>query len=244
MMWSMIFFFLSGTWTGDKFREIILKPDSYFWFLWCLFWIQVVFYSVRYIAERVRLNENIGLCLIGLFMIVSMSLFEIRVCGYQFIAYYFLFFVLGYWLHKYDIRLPRVLTVLCAVCWIFLAWGWSMHGVPSWLSSVPCPSLVQYAYRCLTALLAVVVLHQIMPSVMNIPHPINRVFGAFGQLSLGVYTCHLTIISYVLGGLVLLPIPYVCILLLGTLLLSGVSWGIVWLLCHNRMTSRFLLGKL
>lgn len=44
--------------------------------------------------------------------------------------------------------------------WAVLAWFWNMHELPVWMPRIPhCPtSLLQYAYRGVTAILAVLVI--------------------------------------------------------------------------------------
>ena len=99
--WSFMSFALSGDYTLQNLFKMILYPDAYFWFLWVLFWICVLFNLAQHVARRIKLHEMVtvgGLCVL---LLGVMVVAEFRMFGFQFIAYYFLFYTLGYCLHKY-----------------------------------------------------------------------------------------------------------------------------------------------
>ena len=100
--WSILHFARSGNYTLQNLSKMILYPDAYFWFLWVLFWICVLFNLAQIMSKMIHANEMIavgGLCVLLLVMMVCA---ELRVFGFQFIAYYILFYTLGYCLHKYE----------------------------------------------------------------------------------------------------------------------------------------------
>ena len=75
--WSAISFLLSGDYTLERVGKMVLYPDTSFWFLWVLFFINVVFIFCQWVAEKVRRDE-------------------LLVFGFQFLAYYFVFYTIGY----------------------------------------------------------------------------------------------------------------------------------------------------
>lgn len=233
---------------------MLLYPDRSFWFLWVLFWICVIFNLAQQIASRLKVNEMImilGTCFLLFGVMVVM---EIRVLGFQFLAYYFLFYTLGYCLHKYEetpllkgMLKPYVLAALAGL-WAFLAWGWTMHGLPSWMPAIPhVPStLLQHAYRGFTAFVAIVVLLGSSPKLLNSTDTLNQMICTLGVVSLGLYVVHLSLMGYIVDGVQLI-MPnirtWTCVATTFVVALT-ISYLIVWLLNKNKYTSRIFLGKI
>lgn len=123
--WSFIQFAQSGNITINNLSKMILYPDAYLWFLWVLFWICVLFNLAQIIAVKSNIHEMITIVGFCILMMGLMVVAEIRLFGFQFLAYYFLFYTLGYCLHKYEIKVLSQLTCLIplSLLWLFLAWG-------------------------------------------------------------------------------------------------------------------------
>ena len=178
--------------------------------------------------------------MLSIIMVVS----ETRILGFQFIAYYFLFYVVGYYIHKCPklvLHNTGILALLVFI-WAFMAWFWNMHELPSFLSILPLPvSIMQYAYRFITGLVAVYVLLCITPNIMNKACP--KMLVELGQISLGIYVVHLLLITHitkVLGN----SIDNVDIVIITSFFIACVlSWLIVKLIQKWELTSRLLLGK-
>lgn len=189
----------------------------------------------------------IGVMCILLFGI--MVLFEVRVFGFQFLSYYFLFYTLGYCIHRFpifQIKNRMLLTVLFLL-WCILAWYWNMHALPYWMPKVPIipSSLLQYAYRGITAFIAVVFIFALAPNALNGGNRINTLIKSIGQVSLGLYVCHLTIMGDIVKGLryVLPDFNNTTIIIFAFIIGSLISLSIVHLLKKNVFTAKFLLGK-
>lgn len=253
-VWTIVAFFCKGEYTLSSIGEMLLFPDRSFWFLWVLFWICVIFCFAQLVASKLKVNEMLlilGTCLLLFGVMVGM---EIRVLGFQFLAYYFLFYTLGYCLHKYEdsallkgMYKPYYMIAL-AVLWAFLAWGWTMHGLPSWMPSIPLvPSaLLQYAYRGFTALVAIVVLIGVAPKLLNGTDKLNQMICALGVASLGLYVVHLSLMGYIVNGIqTIMPTIniWVCVVVAFVAALT-LSYLVVWMLGKNKHTARIFLGKL
>ena len=254
LVWTIIAFFIKEEHTQQKAVEMLLYPDRSFWFLWVLFWICVIFNLAQLIASKLKVNEMVlilGTCLLLFGVMVVM---EIRVLGFQFLAYYFLFYTLGYCLHKYEntsllkaMHKPYVIIAL-SLFWAFLAWGWTMHGLPSWMPTIPhVPSaLLQYAYRGFTALVAIVVLVGVAPKLLNGTDKLNKMICNLGVVSLGLYVVHLSLIGYIVDGIqTIMPniSTWACVAVAFVVALA-ISYLVVWLLNKNKHTARFFLGKI
>lgn len=178
----------------------------------------------------------------------AMVVFEFRQFGFQFIAYYFLFFVMGYYIHKYQdaiITGKGWLIGFLAVVWAIMAWFWNMHELPAFLKTVPLPqTLMQYGYRFLTATIAIYVMFCICPIVLNKKSKIQKPILWFGKNSLGVYTTHLLFIPMIARLFMGLGCGVTLIVVLSFILAAIISWILVWLIGCNRVSARLLLGKL
>lgn len=229
---------------------MLLYPDRSFWFLWVLFWIYVIFNLAQLIASKLNVNEMIVILANCLLFFGMMVLIEIRVLGFQFLSYYFLFYTLGYCLHKYEWKALSNMAVLVPLTalWFFLAWGWTMHGLPSWMPAIPhvSPALLQYAYRGFSALVAIVVLIGAAPKFLSGNGSINNVICTFGIVSLGLYVVHLSIMCYVVVCIQLIMPSigtWICISIAFAVALA-ISYLVVWLLSKNKYTASIFLGKI
>lgn len=249
-MWSFIQFVQSGNYTIENISKIILYPDAYLWFLWVLFWICVLFNLAQLIAAKCKINE---MFIIGIFCVLLVALMvgaEIRVLGFQFLAYYFIFYTLGYCLHKFNWKFLSRWTCLVplSLLWFFFAWGWTMHGVPSWVSVIPCvPSaLLQYTYRGFTALLAIVVLIGAAPKVLNGKGKLNTFISGVGTISLGMYTGHLVLLGHIKNILLLIwpGVRFWVAVTIISFLAFGVTYFLIRILGKNKCTARLFLGKI
>lgn len=254
LAWSVLQFAKSGDYTLQKLSKMILYPDAFFWFLWVLFWICVLFNFALYVAKRFNMHEMItigGLCVL---LLGVMVVAELRLFGFQFIAYYFLFYTLGYCLHKYEatslvqVLRSRYALIIMTTLWSFLAWGWTMHGLPSWMPAIPHvpTSLLQYAYRGFTALLAIIVLIGVAPLLLNGKGKVNHFVSGVGVVSLGMYTGHLFLLGYI-QNLLMSSYPEADIWV-ATVIISLICFALSYLLVRmlekNSLTSMVLLGKI
>lgn len=253
-VWSFILFCWSHNYTMQNLMQMIVCPDAYFWFLWVLFWISALFKLAQLAAFKLKLNEMVTILGTSLLLFCVMVVFEIRILGFQFLAYYFLFYTVGYCLHKYENTVllkglgnPYAMAVM-TILWAFFAWGWTMHGLPSWLPVIPhVPStLLQYAYRGFTALVAIVVLIGAAPRFLNGTGRLNQLFCTIGVVSLGLYVVHLSIIGYIITFIQTAALSldnWMCIALVFVIALV-ISYFAVWLLNKNKHTARIFLGKI
>lgn len=254
LAWTLISYIIKGNYTLTAAYYKLMLPDTSFWFLWVLFWICVIFNLAQLAASKLKLNEMILIFCSCLLLFGVMVVMEIRVLGFQFLAYYFLFYTLGYCLHKYDDTVllkgfckPFALVSL-TILWAFLAWGWSMHGLPSWMPAIPHvpSSLLQYAYRGFTALVAIVVLIGVAPKMLNATNKLNQMICTLGVVSLGLYVVHLSLMGYIVKSIQSIT-PNICTwacVSFAFVLALVISYLVVWLLNRNKLTARIFLGKI
>lgn len=235
--------------TTDAILNSILYPDKGgLWFLWVLFFINVIFVICSSLAERIKLKQELVIFLTCIALIGIMIVLDIRVFGFQFIAYYFVFYSIGYYLHKYykslltkNVYLIAALTVL----WAAMAWFWNMHELPPPLAKVPMPATItQYAYRFVTAIVAVYVSICVSPRLLDVDSKWNRPFVKMGVVSLGIYTTHFIILGYIVSWFASIISSDSVVISMSFIIGALVSWLIVWVLGKWKVTSQLLLGKI
>lgn len=249
IVWSIFSFVKSGNYNFDYLSKIVLFPDNFFWFLWVLFWINVIFVSTQILAAKLHLKEIVPIFIVCIILMGAMIVFELRMFGFQFLAYYFLFYTLGYCIHCFKLRITNIwICILLAVIWALLAWSWNMHSLPSWFPNITIipTSLLQYMYRGLTAAIAIIVLLNISPIIMNGYGWLNRMVSKIGNLSLGMYVVHLALMRWGYKAIFLL-MPQasdwtIVLLYLGPCVV--LSYITTWLFSLNKYTSKYLLGKI
>lgn len=102
LLWSIALYLIRGDFSFNALYNIVLIPDSYFWFLWVLFWICLLFIFAQLIASKFALDELVIVGFVGILLMSIMIGFEFRHYGFQFISYYFLFYTLGYCIHRFS----------------------------------------------------------------------------------------------------------------------------------------------
>lgn len=248
--WSATNFVISGDYTLIRVVKMVLYPNTSFWFLWVLFFINLIFIFSQWLASRLNIDELVVIALSSLLLLGIMVGMEFRIFGFQFIAYYFVFYTMGYCIHRFPkLQIENwVVLGLLLICWALLAWSWNMHELPRWIPAIPHipSSLLQYAYRGVTALLAILFLLGMAPKVLNAACRLNGFSCEIGVVSLGYYTCHLTIKGWVVSGVrILLPSGSDAVIVgLSFVLCLFLTFCIVEDLKKNKITAKVLLGKL
>ena len=247
LLWSILKVALYQSLTMENIAKVFLHPDGYFWFLWVLYWIQVAFLLGDWIASKLHIKQEIVIIIFCLIFATLMVLADVRFFGFQFFAYYFMFYTFGNYLHKHERLMTKNNYVVLAlsVLWAVMAWFWNMHELPLFLSKVPVPSsLLQYVYRFVTALVAVYVIIAISPKLLNKDELLTRPFIWMGRVSLGLYVFHLLFIADIAKA----TMSFVSAEWLGVLLTFIIALSItclaVWLLNQWKISARFLLGKI
>lgn len=249
LLWSVIKLVRSWDFSYNTIADVFFRPDTSFWFLWVLFWINVIFIGCQSLADILKMEEMFTIGFMAILLVGLMAGANIRLFGFQFLAYYFVFYVLGYCLHRFEWMRVSNKWVICfmMVIWLYLAWYWQMAHVPTNIAGIPHlpSSLAIQGYRFVTAMLAVVIIQSTSPKCLNSKNWINLKAVEMGGISLGVYAVHLLLLDDIIAFLnvVWVDIPN-CLLIVSTfVVLTIVSFGIVKLLSLNRVTSKFLLGK-
>lgn len=250
LLWSLFKWSFFRGHTIGGLANITLKPDGYFWFLWVLWIITIIFNIGESISQKLKQKQEFVIGSIALILTGIMVVLDFRKFGFQFIAYYFMFYAFGYYCNKYKNLLTTSKIVMAGlfVTWFAMGSFWNMHELPFFLKVVPfVPSaLLQYAYRFATAFVAIYLIFCAAPLLLGARTKANEKIAHIGQISLGIYVVHLTLIIPMSPWLVsIMPnVPMAAVIFISFFLASFISITIVELLNKNKYTSRYLLGKL
>lgn len=248
VLWTSIMLLINCDFSFATIVDYLLFPDKGLWFLWVLFFITWLFMSGEWLAQKLRVRqEGVELC-ICILLIVVMVIFEPRILGFQFIAYYFLFYTLGYYLHKYQEKLmfdKLALIIPLSGCWFILAWFWNMHELPLFLKGIPMPStILLYIYRFVTAAIAIYVVFAVAQKLFDNTKKWNKPIEYLGKVSLGIYTVHMILIGRIVNAFKQCAMGDELVIICSFAVVLIVSWGVVWVLNKNKYTAMFFLGKL
>ena len=250
LLWSLIKWLLSGVHSFRGFIHSTFTSGGFFWFLWALWAITIIFIIGESLSQKLKIKHEIVIGVIALLLVGIMVVLDFRMFGFQFIAYYFMFYAFGYYCNKYKKLLTsnKVVMGTLFVIWILMGSFWNMHELTFFLNDIPfVPSaLLQYAYRFATAFVAIYLILSAAPMLLNAKNKANEKVAHIGQISLGIYVVHLTLIIPMSPWLVsIMPnISKTIVIFISFLLASIISIIIVELLNKNKYTSRYLLGKI
>ncbi len=176
---------------------------------------------------------------------------DAKLFGVEYVAYYFFYYVLGYYLHKYSEYLfirNRLLIVVIGMFWFALGSIYSTQGLPSQLNILPFipSSILYYVYRIVTACLAIFFLISLGMKIMNEDNGLIKYAVDLGKVSLGIYAVHM-VVRFRLVDAIVCMISSICywpLMIITFIVLVPISYGIVWILGKWKPTSTLLLGKL
>ena len=248
VLWTLLLLLIKTGLSVGVIKDYFFYPDKGLWFLWVLFFITVIFIIGGRISEIIKVKQELIILLICLLLVGAMIYLELRVLGFQFIAYYYLFYSLGFYLNKYK---ERVVTKnhyaisFLIVIWFVMACFWQMHELPFFLKNIPLPSsIVQYLYRFITASIAVYILVAVSPRILDKDSICNKPFVRIGRISLGIYTTHVIILGSIVSIIEDLVISKTLVIFFSFIGGLFLSWLFVWLLSKWKLTSKLLLGKI
>ena len=249
LLWSVIKWAIGGSFYLDRLINTFVA-GGFFWFLWALWVISIIFIMGNMLSRILSIRQEIMDGVITVSIILVMVLGDIRILGFQFISYYFVFYIIGYYCNKYNKLLITNniwFVIFCGVVWLSMASFWNMHKLPFFLEEIPYipKSLLLYAYRFVTALVGLFALLNVGHRFLNGMKSFNTHIVHIGKVSLGLYVIHLVIIISLSKWLVaVLPsCPLSMLIGISFTLTCCLAISIVEILSRCKITAKLLLGK-
>lgn len=249
-LWSVIKWLIDGSFCLVELVHITFSSGGFFWFLWALWVISIIFILGNMLSKFLDIKQQITDVAIMLALIMVMVLGDVRIFGFQYISYYFVFYIIGYYCNKYNklfITNNIWHLVLGSLVWLLMASFWNMHHLPFFLQCIPYvpETILLYAYRFVTAFIGIYVVLNIGHRFLNTSVAFNARIAHIGQISLGLYVVHLVLIISLSKWLaiVLSPYPLPIIIVISFTLTSCIAISIVEILLRSDITAKLLLGK-
>lgn len=201
IIWRLIAIISTGSISYSGLITIISSPETGLWFLWTLFWICIFFMASQWLAQTIKIDDLYIILFCTIFLMGIMIAFDVRAFAFQYISYYFIFYVIGYVCRRFTITkyLNKYIIILIALLWFGFAWNWNMHTLPEWANLKFLPvSITQYLYRGITAMLAIFFILSLAPKFLNSESKINRCVSYIGTYSLGFYVIQ----PFIIGNMV------------------------------------------
>lgn len=195
LTWTLLGAALSPSFT-DSLISVALRPDNSYWFIYVLFVITLIHTLLTKLSKSLRISKIYTIGGGVLFLTGLMVVFDWRILGYQFIAYYFTFYAIGHFIRLYDLRFTKHRTLLMGLLWLALALFWRMHTVPLPLQGITFipDNLLTYGYRFLTAVAgSLFCIGAAQHLFQSKSIRVCRVLCYLGTISLGIYIIHLFI---------------------------------------------------
>lgn len=246
LIWTVAIAFVKKT----SYLGLILYPNNGYWFLWALFFIIVIFNLIDLTCNKLHVKQEIGMLVAVIVLTITQTVVpNPKFLGYEYIAYYFPFYIMGYYANKYKDRLPRSIILICItfVLWFIMACFWTPNDLPVFLERITfVPSkLLQLSYRMIVPVIFVFAMYLLASRLKEYTNPIWRAFMYIGEISLGIYLVHMVMKRYMAKWLVdyFDSWPMGLHITIEFLTLITLSILIVKLLQKCEYSNRWLLGK-
>ena len=139
----------------------ILHPDTGLWFLWVLFFIVCALKPCEVIADKTKLRMELVVTIVCIILMGLMVALKIKLFGFQFIAWYFLFYCLGYFCKKYFHQLEQPLRSVqwpMLILFMVMAFFWMRKESPAFIST-SSNIIYGYTYKFATAIVVLTALY-------------------------------------------------------------------------------------
>ena len=248
ILWSIPLFLICKN--VDNLWDYVLYPNNGFWFLWALFFIIVVFEFTDNLCQKIHIKQEIGITIVAGFLIgTQLTLPDAKFLGYEYIAYYFIFYMMGFYCSKYNSKMPKNIYVVGGLfaLWFILAFFWTPNGIPFFLKVVPyVPSVVvRMLYRMIVPVVFIIAMVSAGSRMSAGVSQGWRLLIEFGQVSLGIYVVHMVVKNLFAQWIILMfpNLSMVWCVLIEFVILTILSLIVVRQLMKIKITSRYMLGK-
>lgn len=196
----------------------VVHPDSGLWFLWALFFIVLLMWLCNWVVTCLKVKIEYVVCIFSLLMMGIMVALKFKLFGFQFIAWYFPFYAIGFFGRKYQCLLEkrgRVDSLWLSTLFLCMAYWWMRKAPPLFMP--PSSHVVyNYVYKFMVAGVAIAAFIPLFKYYMNKKLLIITKLGGgnFGYLCYPSDNYHpaYVVVQYSLLAIALLA---VCMLLVG-----------------------------
>lgn len=187
----------------SEFKGVLISPDKGLWFLWVLFLNYVVlFASLRISKKYEEITAFLFLILINIILRLSPDFALFGLFG---LASYLLYFLIGYIMHKYFLKIKTPLKLFCyfsLAIFPILVVFWSRVDAPIFIKNLSPDSgvgkLIFIAYKLLVPITGIFATYILFDALIIRNNFLKRFFSYFGKISLEIYTTHVYFFSFMI----------------------------------------------
>ena len=242
IIWSLAaVWVINGSVTWADLTSLVTSPEQHLWFLWVLFWIFAFFETVKLAGARWPKYETVMVLgsVVMLYMLVALC--HSQRFGLGSMKYYYIYYCLGYFAHRYPkiFTLPRPAVFTLFILWGMATYYWQLGPTAAWASDLHIASatLIYSLFKLVVATSAILVLLDVFSRYADKQYATTHL----GQVTLGIYAIHQTVIALVSQGLSSLA-PWLLVTLNFTMGLLA-SLLIIFILRKSRIGGFILLGE-
>ena len=153
------------------FLAKVVHPDSGLWFLWTLFFIVLLMWLCNWIVTCLKVKIEYVVCFFSLLMMGIMVALKFKLFGFQFIAWYFPFYAIGFFGRKYQYlweKRGRVDSLWFSALFLCMAYWWMRKDPPLFMP--PSSHVVyNYVYKFMVAGVAIAAFIPLFKYYVNKP---------------------------------------------------------------------------
>jgi len=222
-----------------SFIKIIIYPDNGLWFLWSLFWINILFY----ISSKCSKNIGAFMFLLLLLCVIFIFFFQLdNKFGIKQTILLFPYFILGFTLKKYPFLKKKVLAYKHVYLLIFLLaiYFWKRVDPILVYQNYLLTNIFTLGVKTFISMVGVI-------AFFSISEQFNKNISfvqEIGKSTIGIYAIHFFILNYFvfLFKQVNSIILFYFLIILVSFSVLFVSYGITKILVSNKFSSIIFLG--
>ena len=233
--WVFLFGLFSNN-LNDYVWKAFYEPDTSLWFLITLFYIACFQNALYFLSQKININLFILSFISFVILLLVHKTIEPSPFGFGWTVYHFPYYVIGQYLRyaKFELIQNRLFYILLPVFFI-LAFYWKRLEVPIILPNLfIAQEYIIYFYKYACAITGSLALLYIFKT-LSIFFSKRNLFVYAGQLSLGIYACHVPIIKFIRGWELGYSLCFVLTIFFSLLFVFCIS--------KSSVLSRFFLGK-
>lgn len=241
--WAVLGAVIHNSW--ENLYLALLHPDNGLWFLWVLFFIILMLKFCDIISRKTKTRLEYVAVIVSITMMGAMVALRIKIFGFQFVAWYFPFYCIGYFGKKYEevfSAFSRHAVIPSLLLFVVMAWFWMRKEPPTFMP-VGSSVVFNYTWKFLTAVIAIFALYSLFKHYVVCKYLIiNKMGGA----TLGLYAIHQSVITIILkltSQYIPNELEYSVFVIMLWLVVVAISYAVYCLLNKNRYTALLFLGK-
>lgn len=240
---------------GEKIIDTVLQPDLGLWFLWALFFINVIFVACRKLAyviskcigsgkHELAIEIAVVLCVGGLLNVIELVTVT-KIMGYHWIAWYFLYFIAGVYLRLWfsrgmSSRQEMTLLWVSTVVFFVMVPFFRMHNeAPTFYKYINLGPLMIVAFRFAVGIAGCLMTVLLLKCLTERGFHMN-VFAKLGGVTLGIYYFQFIVIHLMEDHVRMMPV-WLQVVVIGVTALF-VNWGLVEICKKFALTRVLCLG--